>query len=141
MNSAGSCSAREIAFSRRDFDRVDNNLIEQLLEVFGQDEAAPPENLAVVLPPGKAIGVMRCNLANSRTYSEGYFHHLVECGLVPSGAESAAVPIAVYELERSAGVEDAAASGTQNVPREIEEAKPRRVEESCDQVLLVKTSF
>src|SRR4029077_15911770 len=77
-------------FSRRDFDRVDNNLIEQLLEVFGQDEAAPPENLAVVLPPRKAIGVMRCNLANSRTYSEGYFHHLVECGLVPSGAESAA---------------------------------------------------
>src|SRR5262249_10213097 len=55
------------------------------------------------------------------------------------GAEPACIFLAIEGLERRTGLEHAAAAGTEYVPRQLEEAKPRRVQERSDHPLFIKT--
>ena len=84
---------------------------------------------------------MRSDPAHPRTDREGHFHHVVERGLVGGIAERAIVLVAFHRLERGTRVKHAAAAGTQDVPRQFEQAEPGGVQERGDRAFLVESTL
>lgn len=127
------------AFAGRQFDGIDGELGERLIETLRQIDAGAPENLPQIFDFRQRIRIVRGDAAHARAHREGDFDHLVERRLVARGAEPAGIFLVIDGLERRAGVEHAAAAGTQHVPRQFKQAKPRRVQEAGKRALFVKT--
>ena len=125
-------------FARRQFHRIEDDLLDDLREVLGQIDSRPPEELALVIPHRQCIGVVAGDLANAGRDREGHLHHLVEGGLITRAAERAAIGGLLDRLEAGAGIEHAAATGAEHVPRDLEDAEPRRVEKSRDGALFIQ---
>jgi hypothetical protein len=105
---------------------------------FRQVDARAPEDLAVVFHFGQRIGTVGSDAAYARAYGEGNLHHLVEDRLVSRSAQPARIFLAIEGLEGRAGIEHAAAAGTEHVPRQLEQAEPRRVQEGGDHPLFIE---
>ena len=104
----------------------------------GQIDARAPENLAVIFGFGKRIGIVGGDAAHPRAHREGDLDHLVERRLVAARAQSAGIFLVIDGLERRAGIEHAAATGTEHVPRQFEQAEPRGMEERGERALFIE---
>jgi hypothetical protein len=58
---------------------------------------------------------------------------------VPNSAKDALIFGLPYPLKRRARIEHAPASGTQNVPRHIENAESRTVQKSCNHIFFIES--
>src|SRR5947207_11790130 len=81
---------------------------------------------------------MRRDSPHPRTDGERDLDHLVQGRFTPSGAKDTSVFGLSYGLKRGAGIENAAASGTKDVPRHIENAESRAVQESRKHIILIE---
>ena len=74
-------------------------------------------------------------------YSEGNLDHLVEGRLIAVGAERAIVRLLVHRPELLVDIEHPAAFRTQDVPGQLEQPEPRRMEKGADCCLLVEAAL
>ena len=138
-NCAGSCTEIMRLFAGGQFDRIDGDLsIISSKPRFRKIDAGAPEHLAVVFPDRQRMRIVRRDPAHARVDGEGDLDHLVEGRLVAGRAEGAVVVPLLHRLERRAGVEHAAAARAQHVPRQLEDAQARGVQERRDRLLLVE---
>ena len=82
--------------------------------------------------------IVRLDPSNARVDREGNLHHLVERRLIPGRAERAVVGLLVHGFEGMSDVEDAAATRAKHIPGQIEQAKPRGIQEAADGLLFVE---
>ena len=81
---------------------------------------------------------MRGNLPHPWTYGKSDLNHFVERGLAGRRAKSAAIVGLIYGLERRARAEDAAATGTENVPLQVEDTELGGMQKSGNGLLLIQ---
>ena len=79
--------------------------------------------------------------AHLRADGEGDLHHLVQRGLIAGGAERALVVLFVHVSQGRGRVEHAAAAGTQDIPRQLENADARGVQERGDHSFFVQAAL
>src|SRR4029077_17968307 len=102
-------------FARRELHRLYRKRGEAVPQGFRQVDARAPEDLAVVFHFGQRIGTVGSDAAHTRAYGEGALHHPVGDRLVARSAQPARIFLAIEGLERRAGIEHAAAAGTEHV--------------------------
>ena len=78
---------------------------------------------------------------DARTDGEGDFDAVVDGRLIALGAQRAIVVVVTKGFQGVVRSEHAAAAGAQNVPGEIEQAEPRRMQKSGNHLLLVETGL
>src|SRR4051812_44976779 len=83
----GQLKRQDRLISGRQLDRIEYNVVHQLLEVRGQIDARAPEYLAAILGHGQTVGVVRLDPAYPWADRKRHLHHLVEGRFVPSSAE------------------------------------------------------
>ena len=83
--------------------------------------------------------IVRLNPPDARVDGEGDLHHLVERRLIAGRTERAVISLLVHGFEGMGGVENSAATGTQHVPGQIEQAKPCGMQESANDFFLIET--
>ena len=138
-NSAGNCSDRMRLLAGRQLDGVERDLLHHGVEIIlGQVDAGAPEDLAVIFPDRQVVGIVRRDPAHARAHGEAHLDHVVERRLVVEVAERAIVFVGTHALERGVGVEHAAAARAQHVPRHVEQADLRGVQERRDRPLFVE---
>ena len=125
-------------FARRKLDRIDRELGQAVAQRLRQIDAGAPENLPVIFDFRQRVGTVRGDAANARAHRERDLDHLVERRLIAGGAQPAIVLVAIDGLKRRAGLEHAAATGTEDVPGQLENPEPRGVQERRDGTLLVE---
>jgi hypothetical protein len=128
-------------FARRQLDRIDGEFGKTFAECLRQIDSRAPENLAIVFHFGQRIRTMGRNAAHAGAHRERDLDHLVQRRRVTGSAQPAIVFVTVDILERRAGIEHAAAAGTQHVPRQFENSEPRGVQERGDDALFVELTF
>ena len=122
----------------RQVDRVYGEFGETVAQCVGQIDARAPEYLPVIFDFGERVGVVGADMAHPRADGESHLDHLVESGLIAGSAETAIILVAIDGFERRAGIEHAAAAGTNHVPGQFEETEPGRVQKRSDHPLLVE---
>jgi hypothetical protein len=125
--------------ARRQLDRIESHLLDCLLEAcFGQIYARTPEDLAVIFPIRQRMWIMRRDPPYARADRECHVDHLVKRWFVARGAEGTIIFLGVHALQRGIGVEYAAATRAQHVPRQFEQADAGGMQEGGDGLLLVE---
>ena len=121
------------------FDGVERDLLHHGVEIIlGQVDAGAPEDLAMIFPDRQVVGIVRRDPAHARAYREADLDHVVERRLVVEVAERTIVFAGTHALERGVGVQHAAAARAQHVPRHVEQADLRGVQERRDRPLFVE---
>ena len=110
-------------------------------KIRGKIDAGAPEDLAKVVPDRERIGIVSRDSAHLRADGEGDLHHLVQRRLIAGGAERALVVLLVHVSQGRSRVEHAAAAGTQDIPRQLENANARGVQERGDHSLFVQAAL
>ena len=121
--------------------QVERHLLDRALEVLRNHGAGAPEDLPHVFGKGQSARIMRADAPDSRIDGEGDFDQLVEGRLVILHAERAEIVVAIDALQGDGRFEHAAAAGAEHVPRHVEEAEPRRMNERADRRLLVEPAL
>jgi hypothetical protein len=83
-----------------------------------------------------ANGVVCGDATNARADGECHLDHLVKSRLVAGRAQAASVDVVVDGLEAGVGAEHTAAAGAKYVPRHLEDAETRGVQEGGNGVVL-----
>src|SRR5205823_9404442 len=97
-----------------------------------------PIHLFVVFDPRQRPRIVRSDFSHPRADRERHLDDFVERRLVARGAKGACIFSLVYGLKRRARTQDATATGTEDVPRHIENAESRAVQKSSDHILFIE---
>ena len=116
----------------RELDGLERDLVDQPRKIFWKINPGPPKDLPAIFRKVKPVGIVRRYPAHPGIDRERHLDHLIERGLVAGGAEGAAVLAPVHGLQRCSRVEHAAAARAQYVPGQLEDAKPRGMQERRD---------
>ena len=125
-------------FPGRQFERIEGDLLADPLQIVGQVDPGGPENLPHVFKERQRIRVVRGDPADPLAEGEGDLDYVVEVCPKALGAQRAHILVATDGLQAGAGVEHPAAARAQDVPRQFEDAEPRRMQEGGDDILLVE---
>jgi hypothetical protein len=120
------------------FEGFEHDLLEHLLEILRQREAGAEVDLAEIFERRQLVWVLGGDSAHPRAHGESYLHHLVQRRLVIGGAERAEILVALHGLQRGVGLQYAAATGTEHVPRHVENADPCGMQECGDGAVVVQ---
>ncbi len=124
--------------ARRQLDRFEEDILEQFLEIIRDIDARAPEHLTEILAERQFVRVVRRDPAHPATDRERHFDDLVEGRRVTGRTPGTGVFVLVDALQRGAAVEHAAAARAQHVPRQFENAEPRRMQKSGNCPLLIE---
>ncbi len=123
-------------FSRRQVNRFERHLLQQLLHIGGKIDRRTPEYLPIIFGRGQFVGTVGRDLPQARAYREGHLDQVVERRLIARGAESAIILRPIQGLQAFVGGENAGAARAHHVPCHLEHAEPHRIQECCDDLLL-----
>jgi hypothetical protein len=82
--------------------------------------------------------IVRSDPADPRTHGENHLDHLVQRGFVACSTKRAMVFFLLDRLEGGRGIQHTCAARAQHVPRHVEQADPRSMQEHGDRRLLAQ---
>ncbi len=128
----------ERLFAGRQLDQFEDDFLDQLLEIVRDIDARTPEHLTKILVEWQFVGVVRRDPADPPVDRKRHLDDLVEGRRVSGCAPGAGIFILVDALQRRGRIEHTPATGAQDVPRQLEDPEPRRVQKGGDHAFLVE---
>ena len=122
----------------RQFQRVECQLLGDRFQIVRQVHPRSPEDLPEVFEKGQFVRLMAGDPANAPGDRERDLDDFVERRFIAGSAPRADILLGMHAFQRRVGFEHAAAAGAQHVPRQLEDAEPRRVQKRGDYPLLVE---
>lgn len=127
-NASGSCKESTTFSPAGKLNGIEHDFVDQLFVAVAlrQIHTRTPKDLPEVLGPRQRLRVVSGDATDARADRERHLDHFVQGRLITGRAERAVVFSLIYGLKRDAGIENAAATGTENIPRQFEnpEARP-----------------
>ena len=124
-------------FTGREFDLIENDLFDELLEIIRNVDPRAPESLTKILSERELVRVVRCDPAHPAADRERDLDHLVERRPVAGRAQCAVVLLLVDALQCRAGIENPAATRAQHVPRQLEDPEARGMQEGGNSAFFI----
>src|SRR6516165_5036118 len=124
---------------RRQLQRLEGYLVlHRGKVVLVEVDPGAPENLPVVFPERQRVWLVCGNPSDLGADGEGDLDLLVDGGLIAASTKPAMIVVGAQRFQRVVGTEYTAAAGAQHVPAQIEQAKPRGVQEPGNHLLFVE---
>ena len=135
----GQGQRQDRTFAGGQFQRVQKRLVQQFVEtLIGDIDARPPVDAAQVFRQRQLVRAVAGDAADAGVDGKGDLDQFIQRRRIIGGAERAVVFGPHHGFQRGIGVQHPAAAGTQHVPRQIENAQRRRVQEPGDGALRVQ---
>ena len=132
----GQMQRQQRALAWRQLDAIEHDTVDDVRKIAWQIDPRTPEHLPHIVPHRQAVGIVGGDPADAGADRERHLDHFVERRLISGGAEGAVVFCLIDRFQRGAGIEHAAAARAEHVPGHVEQAQPRRMQESRGHLLI-----